>query len=81
MHQNEYKQAYVWSSGSWDSLWYFDKQDIFFPLKHVVRMKSINILYTLALGLEYDWNDCFIYVVSAAHKVKAIKRYRQFCKW
>ncbi len=22
MHQNEYKQAYFWCSGSWDSLWY-----------------------------------------------------------
>ncbi len=24
---NEYKQAYVWSSGPWDSLGYFHKQD------------------------------------------------------
>ncbi len=29
MHQNEYKQAYVWSSGSWDNLWYFKYLVIF----------------------------------------------------
>ncbi len=34
MLQKEYKQAYVWSSGSWDSLLYFQKQDIF-PMDHV----------------------------------------------
>ena len=33
IHQNEYKQAYVWSSGSWDSLWYFHNQDIFFKIE------------------------------------------------
>ena len=32
MHQNEYKQACVWCSGSWGSLWYFHKQDIFLIL-------------------------------------------------
>ena len=25
MHQNEYKQVYVWSSGSWDNLWCINK--------------------------------------------------------
>ena len=24
MDECEYKQAYIWTSGSWDSLWYFD---------------------------------------------------------
>ncbi len=33
MHQNEYKHAYVWSSGSWDSLCYFHKHDIFFSIE------------------------------------------------
>ncbi len=42
IHQNEYKQACVWSSGSWDSLWYFHMQDIFFPLKRVVGVESIT---------------------------------------
>ncbi len=40
MHQNEYKQAYVWCSGSWDSLWYFHKQDIFLSIKHVIKSKK-----------------------------------------
>ena len=26
MHPNEYKQAYVWSSGSWDSMWYLKRE-------------------------------------------------------
>ncbi len=45
MHQNQYKQGYVWSSSSWDSLWYF-RIDIFL-LKHVVSVKRINISSTL----------------------------------
>ncbi len=45
MHQNEYKHAYVWSSGSWDSLWYFHKQDVF-TLKRVVSAKSVTTLFT-----------------------------------
>ncbi len=28
MVQNEYKYAYVWPNGFWDSLWYFHKQDM-----------------------------------------------------
>ncbi len=32
MHHIEYKHAYVWSSGSWDNMWYIHKQDDFFPL-------------------------------------------------
>ncbi len=35
-----YKAVYIWSSGSWDSQWYFYKWGIFFPLKHTVSMKS-----------------------------------------
>ena len=30
MDQNEYKQVYVWSSGSWDNLWIFHKQSRWF---------------------------------------------------
>ncbi len=46
MDQNEYKHAYVWSSGSWDSLWYFHKQDVIFPLNNAnsvsVIVKSVH---------------------------------------
>ncbi len=38
MDQNKYKQAYVWSSGSWDNLWYFQflqKKTLSLPLRPV----------------------------------------------
>ena len=49
MHQNEYKQAHVWSSGSWDSLCIFHiKQDILSKIiKQVVSIVSIKKDYQL----------------------------------
>ncbi len=52
---NEYKQAYVWSCGSWDSLWYFHKQDIFLPLKHV-----------LLTWIVFNWGFIMCYLLASS---------------
>ncbi len=44
MHKNEPKHAYVWSSGSWDSLGYFHNQVIFFSCsQYEVKKGSIDV--------------------------------------
>ncbi len=53
MHQNEYKQVYVWSSDSWDSLGYLYKQDIFYPLKSVVSL-TLTLFPYLAYIVLYQ---------------------------
>ncbi len=42
MHQNEYKQTYVWSSGSSDNRWYFHKQDAALLFRYVVSIVKSN---------------------------------------
>ncbi len=59
MHQNEYKQAYVRSSGSWNRLWYFYQLDILFLLRPVVSVETImtnnNMFYPLYLESPARW--------------------------
>ncbi len=48
MHQNEYKQAYVWSSGSWKTSGFYEKTLDFhkhvacFLLKHVLSVVNLK---------------------------------------
>ncbi len=45
-----WKQVYIWSNGSWDSLWYFHKQDIFIL---VVIIESIEVTFSGPTQIKY----------------------------
>ncbi len=68
MLQNEYKHAYVWSNGSWDSLWYVHKTGYLFSIDVcTLNLKSINSGYAswnphipmkFIVILSQDGNSC-----------------------
>ena len=51
MHQNEYKQAYVWSSGSLISQWYFHPQTSSF---HLNMHAEVWIVLMLVIEMEIE---------------------------
>ena len=56
MHQNEYKHAYVWSSGSWDNMWYFHKHQNEYKQAYVWSSGSWDSLGYLTKHLLSIWN-------------------------
>ncbi len=87
MHQNEYKQAYVWSSGSWDSMWYF-QQDIFFPVNYVViAWKILTFFKQLSNAddkLIFSFPENFqkylksLWKISKKFQPKIVRKFRKF---
>ncbi len=69
--ENAYKQAYVWSSGSWDSLWYFHKEDISFLLIPVVSTKSIK---TKTIHIPSCVVDTFTFFQKICKNVRIVKK-------
>ncbi len=56
MHQNEYKQAYVWSSGSWGSMDIFDKQyRLSIEVCSSLAWRSILVSKSLTVSAVLPW--------------------------
>ena len=50
----QYRQAYVWSSGSWNSLWSLLEQDIYLLKLITWTLKSIKVLFPA----DFVWRVC-----------------------
>ncbi len=57
-HQNEYKQAYVWSSGSWDSMCYVPCSEQDMPLKKKHADRSL-VWTALTTAVDINLATCF----------------------
>ncbi len=51
MHQNDYKHAYVWFSGSWDNLWCFIEL-----FSHLIPIRSVKYITAI-------WHSVLLYIV------------------
>ncbi len=75
INQNEYKQAYVWSSGSWDSLWYNSKTFFYWNKKGTkVHGKSnawnaryVQLCPTNKLFVKKKPQRCLFVFIKAHH--------------
>ncbi len=69
MHQNEYKQAYVWSSGSWDRMWFLYKGDNHISIQNFLKRIAFNTFSKIPVLFRFG---CLVVILTSPSPLPAI---------